>query len=398
VSAALSRRSDLASRPSSVAVKVVAFVLLAKIGAGFSRSGEPPSKAAFVRVRDSRLVLGEKPEEVRLRGVAFSPSASAVARNEDYEGVRRIGMNTVLLAMSYRTFYQTDAPDTYRPAGWEWIDSHVRLARDHGVFLVLFLLGVEGAQFVPGSEPLDYRIWKEDRLQERFLRLWKAIAERYSAEPQIAGFALFGEPVTSGSAAQWTRLAGRACRVIRSVDKNHAIFVERVYGENRVRREVSGIDLPPERAFPVVPDDNVVYMFYFFERDEYTHQFAPWRPELQKSIRYPDDGHSITYREGSGGVGRRFGFNRSYLEFYLKRQLEFGRAHRAPMFVWGGALKGCLTPEKGGLEWLADVVSLFEASRLQWALWAYRDDNFGIDDNEAVKRLLTQRLAPPATR
>jgi len=377
-------------RFSGIALKIVAMVFLANMSAGFGRGEEALPKTAFIHALDARLVVGEKGDEIRLRGVAFPPRATASPRREDYEEVRRIGMNTVLLALNDRSFFEASSAHS---DAWGRIDAHIRFARANGIRLVLFLLGIEGAQFVPGTEPFDYRIWEEDKLQQRYLRLWRSIADRYSREPQIAGFAIFGEPVTSGPAEQWSKLAARTCRAIREVDKNHAIFVERVYGENRVRREVSATDLPPEHAFPLVSDGNVVYMFYFFERDEYTHQFAPWRPELQKSLHYPDAEHLISYVEEPGGLRRKFGFDRSYLEFYLKRQLEFGRAHHAPMFVWGGALKGCFTPEKGGLEWLADVVSLFDANRLQWALWAYRDDNFGIGENEAVKRLLSERLS-----
>jgi RimJ/RimL family protein N-acetyltransferase len=387
-------RDSFAPSRSGIITSAIALALFwGGLGFALAQGENAARQAEFVRARGEKLVLGSKAEEVRLRGVAFTPRATANPRREDYEAVRRMGMNTVLLALNDRSFSEASSA---RSEAWDRIDAHIRFARANGIRLVLFLLGIEGAQFVPGTEPFDYRIWEEDKLQQHYLRLWRSIADRYSHEPQIAGFAIFGEPVTSGSAEQWSKLAARASQTIREVDKNHAIFVERVYGENRARREVSGTDLPPERAFPLVSDGNVVYMFYFFERDEYTHQFAPWRPELQKSLRYPDAEHLISYEE-PGGLRRRFGFERGYLEFYLKRQLEFGRAHQAPMFVWGGALKGCFTREKGGLDWLTDVVSLFEANHLQWVLWAYRDDNFGIDENEAIKRLLAERLSRSET-
>jgi RimJ/RimL family protein N-acetyltransferase len=286
-------RDSFTPSPSGIVTTAIA---LALFGGGMgvallAQSQESPGQADFVRARGEKLVLAGKAEEVRLRGVAFPPRATANPRREDYEAVRRMGMNTVLLALNDRSF--SEASSAHSEA-WDRIDSHIRFARASGIRLVLFLLGIEGAQFVPGTEPFDYRIWEEDELQQRYLRLWRSIADRYSREPQIAGFATFGEPVTSGPAEQWSKLAGRTCRAIREVDKNHAIFVERVYGENRVRREVSATDLPPEHAFPLVSDGNVVYMFYFFERDEYTHQFAPWRPELQKSLRYPDAEHLIS--------------------------------------------------------------------------------------------------------
>src|SRR5437667_81296 len=136
---------------------------------------------------------------------------------------------------------------------------------------------------------------------------------------------LRAEPVESGTAQQWIDLANKAVSRIRSVDKNHVLFVERLYGEFGTRREMSGIDFSPERSFFLVPDRNVVYQFYFFERDEYTHQQAPWREDRDKNLRYPELSFEIVYREALNDRGRVFRFNKQYLSFYLKRQLEFGR-------------------------------------------------------------------------
>jgi len=97
---------------------------------------------------------------------------------------------------------------------------------------------------------------------------------------------------------------------------------------------MSGVDLNPERSFFLIPDSNVVYQFYFFERDEYTHQHAPWREDRDADLRYPAPKFEIVYREALNDRGRILLFDRNYLSFYLTRQLDFGRKHKMPMFVW----------------------------------------------------------------
>jgi hypothetical protein len=155
------------------------------------------------------------------------------------------------------------------------------------------------------------------------------------------------------------------------------------------------VELEPERAFPLLDDPNVVYEFYFFERDEYTHQFAPWRPEpeLRRERRYPDPTAAIRYQE-HGREPRAFGFDRDYLEHHLGRQLEPRRRHGVPMSVWGFGLgRACLKQGHGGMRWLEDVIGLFEESELNWILLAYRDEFFGIAEDDEVKSLLERLVS-----
>jgi hypothetical protein len=308
---------------------------------------------------------------------------------KDYEAIARLKFNSVTVFLGYNRFYDEAQPRKYDGVGWKRLDQHVALARKFGLRVILQMLSVEGAQFVPiKGEAFDYRIWVQPELQERFLKLWEAIAQRYKDEPQILGYGIFAEPVTSGTRQQWIDLANKTVARIRKVDNHHIIFVERLYGELGTRREMSGLDLKPERAFFLVPDPNVVYQFYFFERDEYTHQHAPWREDRNNDVHYPDPRFEIVYREAVNDRGRVLPFDKNYLKFYLERQLEFGAKHRVPMFVWSfGLMKNCFQG-RGGMEWLRDTTALFREHNIDWSLGPYRDEDSGVsDDPEALKVL-----------
>ncbi len=204
----------------------------------------------WVKTFGSRIVVGENNRDILLRGVVFVSSGPTPPQEADYDAVASMHANTVRLALQYDFFYSPDAPEPYKDSAWKWLDAHVSLARKHHVYLILQMFEVEGAQFVPSkSRPFDYRIWEDAKLQDRFVRLWRAIAQRYSNEPQIIGYSLFCEPVVSGSRIQWSQLASRTVRAIREVDQQHVVFVEQIYGENRIRREVLGVDLAPEKSF-----------------------------------------------------------------------------------------------------------------------------------------------------
>jgi hypothetical protein len=384
--------SNIRSDPASAGLRrgrqvtICAWVIVL-IACDPGRAPAADSLRGFIHVAGQRLVAPDG-DDFPIRAIGAG-STGADPVEKDYAEIARLNFNTVTVMLGYRRFYAEDAPDNYIELGRKRLDQHLALARKYGLRVILQMLSVEGAQFVPSKgEAFDYRIWVQPQLQERFLKLWEAIAGRYKDESQILGYGIFCEPVVSGTRQQWIDLANKAVARIRNVDKNHILFVERLYGEFGTRREMSGLDLNPERAFFVVPDRNVVYQFYFFERDEYTHQHAPWREDRDLDLRYPEPRFEIVYREAVNDRGRVFRLDKQYLNFYLNRQLEFGAKHKVPMFVWAfGLLKNCFAGQ-GGLEWLRDTKSLFNDRHLSWSYIAYRDDDNGISDNEPAQKIL----------
>jgi len=361
-----------------------AFALLSSEPAA---AASPSSAREYIRVAGQRLIAADG-REFRIRAIGAG-SLSADTIQDDYKQIAQLKFNAVTLMLGYRHFYNETKSGEYLQSGWNRLDAHLALARKYGLYLILQMAGVEGAQFVPSKgEAFDYRLWVEPELQERFCKLWEAIATRYKNEPQVLGYGIFCEPVVAGTRQQWIDLASKTVARIRNIDKNHILFIERLYGEIGTRREMSGVDLDPERSFFLISNANAVYQFYFFERDEYTHQHAPWREDRDADLHYPAPRFEIVYREAVNDRGRILRFDRDYLSFYLSRQLDFGRKHKVPMFVWGfGLIKNCFH-KKGGLQWLQDTRELFDKYQLHWSYIGYRDDDFGINDNPEALRVL----------
>jgi len=357
-----------------------------------------PKDKNFICSHGDKLVVGENNKEIFLRGFCysgfsyFSPGVPNKVEESVYSDLVQMNMNTVRLSLSYNLFYESNAPWEYKPSIWEWINSHVLLAKKYNVYLILQLTQVEGAQFTPiPNMPFDYRIWEKENIQDNFISLWVEIAKRYNQEDHIAGYSIFCEPVCSETIEQWMGLANKTIEKIREVDKNHIIFVERAYGEYETRRELTDMEIPAMDAYFKIDDNNVVYEFYFFETDDYTHQYASWRPELQKSTMYPDSNTIITYHEKNGRK-KEFRFDKEYLEFYLKKQIAFGKSEKVPMSVWGfGLTKNCYQDQNGGLLWMNDVIELFNRYHLNWTIF-YNSPSFGISDNVEVKRLIQENL------
>jgi len=191
-----------------------------------------------------------------------------------------MGMNSVRFYLSYRTFEDDTQPYKYKESGWDWLDQNVEWAKAEGVRLVLNMHApVGGYQSQGGGNEL----WNDPAIQERFIALWRAIAERYRAEPTVAGFDILNEPLPTESIAQWKDLAERTISEIREVNQHHIVYVERA---NAVGGDWSE---NAEKNFFRVSDPNVVYEFHFYKPYHFTHQNAAWSDFAAREGWYPDE-------------------------------------------------------------------------------------------------------------
>lgn len=246
----------------------------------------PEVKAQMWRVQGSEIVDAEGTPVV-MRGIAFGnevwnhteiPSAHHTGR--DFQTVASMGMNSVRFYLSYRTFEDDSAPFVYKDSGWSWLDQNVEWAKRHGVRLVLNMHAPVGGYQSQGE---GKALWEDEKAQERFIALWRAIAERYRAEPTIAGFGILNEPIPVESIEQWKQLAERTIAQIRQVNQHHIVFVERASAVGGDWSENA------ERNFFRVSDENVVYEFHFYKPYHFTHQNAAWSDFAAREGWYPDE-------------------------------------------------------------------------------------------------------------
>ncbi len=125
-------------------------------------------------------------------------------------------------------------------------------------------------------------LWTDAENQSRFVALWRALAERYRNEPTIAGYDFLNEPRPTTSRSQWSELAARATAAVREVDERHLVFVERT---NSVGDDWGN---DPDMNFFLVPDENAVYEFHFYEPFEYSPSIRELG-EPRRGGKYPDE-------------------------------------------------------------------------------------------------------------
>ncbi len=239
---------------------------------------------SFIKANGRDLVTGTSP--IKLRGINFSaytdsyPFASGEnAYNQiyntyhfdwaDYSHVSNMGINTVRLNLDFRTFEDDSNPYNYKSEGWNWLEKNILAARQNNLYLILDMHTPQG-----GYQSYGYSgyFWQSTQTavnnRNRFMALWKKIAERYKNEPVIAGFDLINEPLLPTVTGQstsflYTNFINQTIDSIRTVDTNHLIIVEQAFKNGGSYNHA------------LLSDDNIMYDSHFYIPWEYCSQLDP---------------------------------------------------------------------------------------------------------------------------
>jgi endoglucanase len=247
-----------------------------------------PTANGFAHVNGTKIEDGNG-NTIIFKGVAFgnwvwndgiqTAHHSAI----DYERVKNMNMNAIRFYLNYKIFENDAMPYTYNQTGWDYLNQNIAWAKANGIYLILNMHVPQGGYQSQGTGDA---LWTNIENQNRLAALWKAIALKYKDEKQIAGYGLVNEIVPTSSLTQWQQLAQRLVDDIRTVDKNHIVFIEKpiyIKGQNTENADYN---------FPVINDNNKVYEFHTYEPYYYTHQLFSWTG-LPDGGKYPDDNNII---------------------------------------------------------------------------------------------------------
>jgi len=261
--------------------------------------------AGFVHAKagEPRLVVSPNETPILLTGVNFpavgwydneSESINNVLnatdfRQEDYYRVAAMGMNVVRLPIWYKLFKESNG--TYNQAtgsapGWAWLDSHIQMAKNAGVYIGLSLMRVEPQGYA------DSTFFGNTTAKNNMRSLWEQLAARYKDETQIAYYDILNEP-TPASASQWHTYAQTLVNAIRAIDTNHLIDIQ--------------LDLDTGTTFLVTdPQNNVMYDAHFYDPYYHTTLFVRrgWQGQYQttSSNPWPIQPWDITWGTATGSL------------------------------------------------------------------------------------------------
>jgi endoglucanase len=192
----------------------------------------------------------------------------------DIQRIAGLGFNSVRPALNSRLFLTEGDSAVFNEEGFLLLDNLISWCKKYGIYVIIDMHGAPGGQTganIDDSADDLPRLFTDSRNQDRLVRLWVKIAERYKDETTVAAYDLLNEPLpeNTGSAAKYGNLLEplykRITSAIREKDKNHMITLEGMNWAN------------DWSVFSTPFDSNVFYQFHFYCWNQ---------PDNLNSIRY----------------------------------------------------------------------------------------------------------------
>ncbi|GIH76538.1 glycoside hydrolase family 5 protein [Planobispora longispora] len=251
-----------------------------------------------------------------------------------------IGMNCVRIPVNYRHFESDDRPLEIIEHGFRHLDRVIDLLGRHGIYSVIDLHAVPGAQNQHWHSDNPTHVasfWRHRHFQDRVVHLWEVMADRYRDNPWVAGYNPVNEPGDSGG-----RVVGpfydRLVKAVRAADPHHVLFL----------------------------DGNT-----------YSTDFSVFRELYENTVFVCHDYALAGFAHGGPYPGHTRGewVDRAQLERTFERRTVFQRQTGTPLWVgeFGPVYTGDPAVDEQRYQILRDQLEIYDAHGAGWSLWTYKD-------------------------
>ena len=301
---------------------------------------------------------------------------------DDIAHIANMGFDHVRVPVDYVLLEDEDG--TPREDGYRYLSACRMWCAEHGLNMLIDLHECYGYSFDPLKDMDRERFFHDSELQERFLKLWKRLAERFSYWPEQVAFEPLNEIVLPEVAEPWNVIAAKFIKTVREVAPRNWLVIGGI--------RYSSVLSVPMLDFPL--DDRIVYNFHCYEPLVFTHQGAYWLKDMPLDFRigypktiqeYKDAGSFLDpnieeglYREGIPEIGPEF------FEGLFTPAVEKARKDNVPLYCGEyGVIDRANTEDRE--RWLRDIRSAMDRLNIGRALWNYKEKDFGIVSNEEFR-------------
>lgn len=272
----------------------------------------------------------------------FDRFMDAFFSEDDARYMASLGLNHVRIPFNYRHFEDDARPFELKEAGFALLDRAIAICRGAGLYAILDMHALPGSQnqHWHSDNPAAWGLfWTHPHFQDRAIRLWEALADRYKDEPVVAGYNIMNEPGDSTGLAV-KPFYDRAVAAVRAIDKRHVIFLD----GNRYSTEFSMFEGAPLY-------ENTVYSAHDYKLPG----FAYGGP-------YP-------------GVTNGIYVDRAHVEETFLKRTEFMRRTGTP--IWIGEFGPVFPQDQPNhdqrYQLLKDQLEIYNSYGASWSIWAYKD-------------------------
>lgn len=294
---------------------------------------------------------------------------------DDIKNIKDMRFDHVRLPIDYEVIETEDGTELEQR--YSYIDNALEWCREYGLNVLLDLHKTWGYFFDNAGKRENLNtLFDSEEAINRFLTIWKRLSARYGKNNDFVGFELLNEVVNPEYAQPWNSLIRRAVAIIRENAPDSTI----VYG---------GVEWNSAATLKLLEkpfDDNVIYTFHYYEPLLFTHQKAPWVPTINQtmSVEYTDDMEYFkkeSAKIGLQGLGVVYSkAQKMGVEFHeemISAALQVAKERNLVLYCGEFGVIDRAEP-KEAIKWYRDVLQLFEKYNIGYALWSYKEMDFGI--------------------
>ncbi|MBR4724413.1 MAG: cellulase family glycosylhydrolase [Lachnospiraceae bacterium] len=298
-------------------------------------------------------------------------------KEEDFGIIKSWGLDHVRVPVDAEVIQEENG--ALKEDGLAYLDTCMEWCKKYGLNMILDLHKAHGYIF---DDENNCQLFYQQSLQDIFVGLWRELAARYGKNRDFVTFELLNEVTSADFTETWNKMAARAIKAIREVDKEVRIIVGGIFNDS-----IFGLKLLDPPA-----DENIVFTFHCYSPLVFTHQGAHWVSRMPKDpalwkFRYPDivDKYRTRSKELFGNdfdgefpsdlTGNMDG---RYFDGLMQPAVKIAEKYNVPMYCGEYGVIDEADPADA-LAWYKDMNSALEKNGIPRAAWSYREMNFGLE-------------------
>jgi endoglucanase len=346
-------------------------------------AGEPNTSSAKPDAFKMNRMLGRG---VNIGNALEAPTEGAwgvVVKEEYFDIIKQAGFNSVRLPVKWTGHSLAEKPYTINPEFFKRIDTIVNWAISRNMPIIVNIH--QYAELY--TDPVPQK--------ERFMALWKQIAEHYKDYPDLMLFELLNEPDDALTPAMWNEWLKEAIAVVRQSNPNRIIIVGSANDSWITYLKL--LELPEN-------DRNIIVTVHHYFPHSLTHQGASWftaakAEQAQIDMKVVGQNPASDGGDYNGWPGTKWTGTpeeKKLMTDIFDFGAAWGKEHNRPINLgeFGAYMKADMDSRALWTKFIADTAAQRGMSLIYWEFCA---KEFGVYDRDTKswRKPLLDALIPP---
>lgn len=298
--------------------------------------------------------------------------------DDDFTTVAKWGVDHIRVPVDYELVEENDG--NYIEEGFGYIQYAIDQCKKNNLNMILDLHKTFGYSFDSGYGESGF--FENEKLQERFYKLWEEFAKRFASNEDMLAFELLNEVTDKEYGPIWNDIAEKCITRIREIAPTVTILVGGYWNNSAVA--VKDLAMPH--------DENIVYNFHCYDPLIFTHQGAHWVDRMPLDYKMEFD---HTYNEFKEIIHRDFPewddgfympedagdkpFGADYFIGLFEEAVKVAEERGVSLYCGEYGVIEKADPEDQ-VKWFKAINEAFEHFGLARAAWSYKEMDFGLID------------------